>query len=113
VTGSYDFGDFFSLFLSCCSQLEHRAPVKRFVSLQFLNPTTVDWTPWRGDQPVARTLRKYRTTQTEKNSHTHQTPMPEVGFEPTITASARANTVYDLDRSASVTGILVISFPIP
>jgi hypothetical protein len=32
-----------------------------------------------------------------------------VGFEPTISASYRAKTVNDLDRSASVTGILSIT----
>jgi hypothetical protein len=31
--------------------LEHRASVKRFVSLQFFNPATVGTTPWTGDQP--------------------------------------------------------------
>jgi hypothetical protein len=36
--------------------LEHRESVKRFVSLQFLNPKTVGRTPWTGDQPVARPL---------------------------------------------------------
>jgi hypothetical protein len=36
--------------------LEHRASVKRFVSLQFLNPKTVGRTPWTSDQPVARPL---------------------------------------------------------
>jgi hypothetical protein len=30
--------------------------------------------------------------------------MPEVGFEPTITASARAKKVHALDGSATVTG---------
>jgi hypothetical protein len=30
--------------------------------------------------------------------------MPEVGFEPKITASERAKTVHALDRSATVTG---------
>jgi hypothetical protein len=34
--------------------VEHRTSVKRFVSLQFLNPKTVGRTPWPGDQPVAR-----------------------------------------------------------
>jgi hypothetical protein len=42
--------------------LEHWASVKRFVSLQFLNPKRVGRTPWTGDQPVARPL----PTQTEK-----------------------------------------------
>jgi hypothetical protein len=36
--------------------LEYRACVKRFVSLQFLNPKTVGRSPWMGDQPVARSL---------------------------------------------------------
>jgi hypothetical protein len=35
------------------STLEHRASVKRFVSLQFLNPGR---TPWAGNQPVARPI---------------------------------------------------------
>jgi hypothetical protein len=38
--------------------LEHRALVKLFVSLQFLNPETVGRTPWTGDQPVVRPLPK-------------------------------------------------------
>jgi hypothetical protein len=47
--------------------LEHRASVKRFVSLQFLNPRTVGRTPWTGDQPVARpvpTLTQNKRRQT-------------------------------------------------
>jgi hypothetical protein len=32
--------------------------------------------------------------------------MPCVGFEPTIPASERAKTVYVLDRSATVTGLI-------
>jgi hypothetical protein len=47
--------------------MEHRASVKRFVSLQFLNPRTVSRSPWMGDQPVARPLLT-------------QTCMPWVGF---------------------------------
>jgi hypothetical protein len=50
-----------ALSFSCCSYLEHRVSVKRFVSLQFLNPKTIGRTPWKGDQPVARPL----PTQTE------------------------------------------------
>jgi hypothetical protein len=37
------------------STLEHRASVKRFVSLYF-NPRTAGRTPWTGDQTVARPL---------------------------------------------------------
>jgi hypothetical protein len=38
--------------------------------------------------------------------YTRQTFMPQVGFEPTITASERAKTVHDLDRPATVTGLM-------
>jgi hypothetical protein len=38
------------------STLEHSSSMKRFISLQFLNPKTVGKTPWTGDQPVARPL---------------------------------------------------------
>jgi hypothetical protein len=58
--------------------LEHRADFS--VSWSFTDGRT----PWTGDQLVARPLPKYRTTQTQKNAHTHQTSMPWVGFEPTI-----------------------------
>jgi hypothetical protein len=40
---------------------EHRASVKGFVSLQFLNPKRIGRTPWTEDQPVERPL----LTQTE------------------------------------------------
>jgi hypothetical protein len=36
--------------------LVYRAFVKRFVSLQFLNPKTVYRTLWTGNQPIARPL---------------------------------------------------------
>jgi hypothetical protein len=36
--------------------LGHRASVKHFVSLQFLNLKTVGRTPWTGDQPDSRPL---------------------------------------------------------
>jgi hypothetical protein len=44
--------------------LEHRAYVKRFVSLQCLNPKTIGWAPWTGISPSqGRYLHK--TTQTQ------------------------------------------------
>jgi hypothetical protein len=85
--------------------LEHRADFS--VSWSFTDGRT----PWTGDQLVARPLPKHRTTQTQKNAHTHQTYMPWVEFEPTIPASERAKTVHALDRSATVTGTLRISLP--
>jgi hypothetical protein len=64
------------------STSEHMASVKRFVSLQFLNPKRVGRTPWMGDQPVERPLLTHRTTQTQNKCR--QTSMPRVEFEPTI-----------------------------
>jgi hypothetical protein len=45
---------------------------------------------------------------THTHTHTHQISMSCVGFDPTIPASERAKTVHALDRSATVTGNLVI-----
>jgi hypothetical protein len=50
--------------------LEHRADFS--VSRTFTDGRT----PWTGDQLVTRPLPKHRTTQTQKNAHTHQTSMP-------------------------------------
>jgi hypothetical protein len=72
--------------------------VKCFVSLQFLNPETVGRTPWMGDQPAARPL----PTQTQ-NKH-RQTPMPSVGFEPTVPVFEQAKTVHALDHVATMMG---------
>jgi hypothetical protein len=77
--------------------------VKRFVSLQFLNLKTVDRTSWTGDQPVARPLPTHRTTHTQ-NKRT-QTSMTQVGFETTIPAFEREETVHGpLDRAATGSG---------
>jgi hypothetical protein len=78
--------------------LEHRASVKRFVSLHFLNSKTLGRTPWTGDQSVARPLPK------QDNTNAEQTSMPLVGFEPTIPVFERAKTVHTLDRVATVIG---------
>jgi hypothetical protein len=83
--------------------LEHRADLS--VSWSFTDGRT----PWTCDQLVARPLPKHRTTQTQKNIHTHQTSMPWVGFETTIPAPKRAKTVHASDRLATVTGLDVIS----
>jgi hypothetical protein len=61
-------------------------------------------TPWTSDQLVARPLPKHRQHKHRINTYTHQTFMPCVGFEPTISASERVKTVHALDRSATVTG---------
>jgi hypothetical protein len=83
--------------------LEHKAYVKRFVSLQFLHPKTVGRTPWTVDQPVARALLTQDNTNTINADR--QTSMPRVEFEPTIPVFERAKTVHALDRAATVIGI--------
>jgi hypothetical protein len=61
------------------------------------------YSPWTGDQPVARPLSTHRATQTQ-NKRT-QTSMPPMGFEPTIPVFERAKTVHALDHAATVIGI--------
>jgi hypothetical protein len=106
VEGSCEHGNepSFSLF-PVAPTLEHRTPVKRFVSLQFLNPKTVGRTPLMGVQPIARPL----PIQTQ-NKH-RQTSMPWVGFEPTIPAFDRAKTIHALDRAATVFGLMNLGVP--
>ena len=60
--------------------------------------TTVGSTPL--DEWSARRRDLHLTTH---NTHNRQTPMPPVGFEPTISASERSQT-YALDRAATGTG---------
>jgi hypothetical protein len=60
-----------------------------------------------GDEPVTRPLlntgHKHRI-----NAYIHQTSMPWVGFQPTITASERTKTVHALDRAATMTGFKIL-----
>jgi hypothetical protein len=64
---------------------------------------TIGRTPWTSDRSIAKPLPKYRTTpQKNAHTHTHQTSMPEVGFEPTITASEIAKTVHALETRNNV-----------
>jgi hypothetical protein len=64
---------------------------------------TVDRTHWTGDQPAARPLLAHMTAQTQ-NKLTH-TFMPRMGFEPTILAFKRVETVHALDRAVTVIGL--------
>jgi hypothetical protein len=57
----------------------------------------VDRTPCKGDQPLARPL-------PDTENKRKQTPMPWVGFEPTISVFQRAKTFRALDRTATVIG---------
>jgi hypothetical protein len=84
--------------------LEHRASMKRFVSLKFLNPKRIGRTPWIRDQPVARPL----PTQTQNKRR--QTSMPWMGFESTNLTFERAKTFHALDRAAMVIGCFGINF---
>jgi hypothetical protein len=88
----------FVFFCSCCSHLEHRASVKRFVSLQFLNLRESVGLLGQGISPSQGSY----LTQTQ-NKH-KQTSMPGVGFEPTIPVFERTKTFHALDRKAKVIG---------
>jgi hypothetical protein len=68
----------------------------------FLIFYTVGSTSWKGDQFAARPLPAHRTAQTE-NKRT-QTPMPKLGFDPTIPVFEREKIVHALDRAATVIG---------
>jgi hypothetical protein len=82
--------------------LENRASVKRFVSLEFLNPKTAGRTPWMWDQPVVRPL----PTQNKRR----RTSMPWVGFEPTIPVFERAKTFHASDRAGTVNIFISFTF---
>jgi hypothetical protein len=69
----------------------------------FLIFYTVGRTPWTGDQPIAMPLPAHRIAQTQNKGI--QTPMPWVGFEPTIPVSERAKAVHALDLAATVIGL--------
>jgi hypothetical protein len=78
------------VFSSYCSHLKHRASVKRFVSLHFLNlRTPVGLLGRRISPSQGRCL--HRTTQTQNKRR--QIFLPSVGFEPTIPTFDRAATV--------------------
>jgi hypothetical protein len=66
----------------------------------FLIFYTVGRTRWTGDQPIARPLPTYRTSQTQ-NKHT-QTSMLQVGFEVMIPVFLQAKTVHALRCTATV-----------
>jgi hypothetical protein len=70
----------------------------------FLVLYTVSRTTWTGDQSVSRPPPTHKTIQ-KQNKRT-RTSMPRVGFEPTIPEFERAKTVYTLDRTATVIGII-------
>jgi hypothetical protein len=80
---------------------EHRASVKRFVSLHFLNVR--QWVELLGlgiSPSQGRCI--HRTTQTHNKGR--QISIPWVEFEPTIPVFKRAKTVHALDRAATMIG---------
>jgi hypothetical protein len=90
---------YLSVYLSVC--LSVYSPYEPWPLFQFLNPYTVGRTPWKGDQPVAKPLPTYRTTQTQ-NKRTHRHPC----LQPTIQEFRQAKTVHaTVIGSVSSTGI--------
>jgi hypothetical protein len=67
---------------------------------QFLNLYTVSRTHWTSDKPVAKPLPTHTTTQT----HNKRTSTHWVGFEPTMSAFGRTETVHALDRAVTAIG---------
>jgi hypothetical protein len=86
------------LVYSCCSHLEHRSSVKRFVSLQFLN---LSHSVVLLGRMISPSQGRYLTKTQNKHN---QTSMPRVGFEPTIPSFEWAKTIHALDRAAAVIG---------
>jgi hypothetical protein len=78
-------------FYSCCSLLKRKASVKRFVSLQFLNPRQ---SIGRTGREISRSQGRYlhRTTQAENKRR--QTSIHWVGFEPTVRMFERAKEFH-------------------
>jgi hypothetical protein len=87
---------FFLLLYFCSFHLEHRASVKRFVSLQFLNLRESVGLLGRG---ISRSEDRYLTHKQNKNK---RTSMHSVGFETTIADFERMKTFHALDREATV-----------
>jgi hypothetical protein len=86
-----------SLSLSCCSHLEHRTSVERFVSLQFLKLRQSVGLLGRSDQPIARPLLKKDMTNTEyKHTDVHISSGIRT-HDPSVRAR---ETVRALDRPA-------------
>jgi hypothetical protein len=88
---------------SCCSHLQHRASVKRLVSLQFLNLRKLVG-PLGWGISLSQGCYLHRTTQTHEKRR--QTYMPWVGFEPTIPVFQQVKTFDALHCSAAVNSSL-------
>jgi hypothetical protein len=74
-------------------------------STHLLQPFVGPWprfSPWTGDQPVARPLPTRRTAQTQNKCT--KASIPQAGFELTIPVFEVAKSVNTLDRAATVIG---------
>jgi hypothetical protein len=60
-----------------------------------------------GDQPFARFVSTHRTTPTQY-THTIETSLASVRFEPTIPALGRAKKVHSLDQGWPTAGTRVV-----
>jgi hypothetical protein len=90
-----------SIYLFLLLPLGHRASMKRFVSLQFLNLRQSVGLLGLGISPTQGHY-LHRTTQTQNKRR--QTSVLWVRFDHTIPAFERAKTFHALDRSATVIG---------
>jgi hypothetical protein len=82
--------------------LEHKAPVKRFVSLQFLILINSRLGSLEVGSARCKSRYLHRTTQTQNKRR--QTSMPHVEFEPTTPVFERAKTVHALNCTATEIG---------
>jgi hypothetical protein len=82
----------------CCSHLQHRASVKRLVSLQFLN---LRHSVGLLGRVISPSQGRYLTLIQNKHK---ETSMLRVGFERTIPSFERAKTVRALKFAATVIG---------
>jgi hypothetical protein len=83
---------------TCCSHLEHRASVKRLMSLRFLNLRQSVGLLGRGISPTQGRY-PHRATQTQNKRR--RTSMPWVGFELTIPVLEREKIFHASDRAAT------------
>jgi hypothetical protein len=109
-----DLSIYLSIYLSVCLSVWHLSIYLSIYEYQWLYSPLLDLgrffkllilcticrAPWTVDQPVASPLPAHRTAQTQ-NTRT-QTSLPLVGFEPTITAFERPETVHASECGATV-----------
>jgi hypothetical protein len=90
VTRYIDMVGWFGLFLLLPNHLEHRASVKRFVSLQFFN---LRYSLGLLEPVISPSHGRYLTQAQNEN---RKTSMLRVGFEPTIPAFEGATVIGTL-----------------